>query len=229
MRISIHLESIPFHETLRYLMWHGETVDESLRVQILNAHKMILDIIEPCAVYDCFQLEERSRFGGTTFSAQGRAAGELLCGCRQALLFAATLGAQSERLLLRMQATSHAQALLIDAALSAAIEKVCDQACARIQAQLFAQNLYLTERFSPGYADMPIAQNKDIINVLDAQRQIGLSITPSGLMLPRKSVCAVIGVKGEPTERIKDRCARCAMKNTCSMKKNGACHSAEKE
>ena len=42
------------------------------------------------------------------------------------MLLAATLGAESERLLLRMQAKDAAQALLLDAVLSAAIEAVLD-------------------------------------------------------------------------------------------------------
>jgi cobalamin-dependent methionine synthase I len=49
-------------------------------------------------------------------------------------------------------------------------------------------------RYSPGYGDLGIENNKGILDVLSAQRNIGLTITDSGIMIPRKSVVAIMGV-----------------------------------
>ncbi len=57
-----------------------------------------------------------------------------------------------------------------------------------------AQALYLTDRFSPGYGDMPLAQSGQICEVLNTGRSIGLTVSQSGILMPRKSVTAVLGI-----------------------------------
>lgn len=52
----------------------------------------------------------------------------------------------------------------------------------------------LTMRYSPGYGDLDISANRDILNVLDAHRKIGVTVTNTGIMIPRKSVVALIGI-----------------------------------
>ena len=63
-----------------------------------------------------------------------------------------------------------------------------------LREKLAAQALYLTDRFSPGYGDMPLAQSGQICEVLNAGRSIGLTVSQSGILMPRKSVTAVLGI-----------------------------------
>ncbi len=50
-------------------------------------------------------------------------------------------------------------------------------------------------RFSPGYGDCPLSAQRSIVNsVLNATRLIGLTVTPTSLLIPTKSVTAVIGL-----------------------------------
>lgn len=143
----------------------------------------------------------------------------MLSGCHEAVLLAATLGAGSERMLLREQARGASRALLLDAVLSAGIEAVCDGIEARLREECEAQGLFLTDRFSPGYGDMPLEQTKEILGVLDAQKRIGLTVTATGLMMPRKSVTAVMGVSETPVERRPSGCEGCAARETCAMRR----------
>ena len=53
----------------------------------------------------------------------------------------------------------------------------------------------LVARYSPGYADFPLAAQRELLALLDAPRKVGVSLTDSLLMVPSKSVSAVIGVK----------------------------------
>ena len=46
-------------------------------------------------------------------------------------------------------------------------------------------------RFCPGYGDLPLKTNADILAVLDAAKKIGLTVTESGLLLPVKSIVGV--------------------------------------
>jgi cobalamin-dependent methionine synthase I len=106
---------------------------------------------------------------------------------------AATLGSEAESLLRRAQSRSMGDALILDALGSAAIEAVCDQLCAEIAQELSPRRL--TARFSPGYGDLPLDQQRELFAVLDVTRRIGVSLSESALMLPQKSVTALIGVR----------------------------------
>ena len=57
---------------------------------------------------------------------------------------------------------------------------------------------FLTDRFSPGYGDFPMESSKDLVGLLDAGRRIGLTVSQSGILIPRKSVTAVLGVSDRP-------------------------------
>ena len=135
------------------------------------------------------------------------------------MLLAATLGAGSERMLLKAQAKSGAEAVLLDAVLSAAIEAVCDAQEAALRDSLAAHGLYLTDRFSPGYGDMPLAQTREICAVLAADKTIGLTVSQSGIMIPRKSVTAIMGVSRAPVSRRPSGCAACSMRGRCALSK----------
>ena len=53
---------------------------------------------------------------------------------------------------------------------------------------------HLTERFSPGYGDLDMAVQKDLCLVLDTGRTIGVTLTESCMMVPVKSVTAIVGL-----------------------------------
>ena len=52
----------------------------------------------------------------------------------------------------------------------------------------------LVQRYSPGYGDFPLECQPGLFRLLGVQRNIGVTLTDSLLMLPTKSVTAVIGI-----------------------------------
>ena len=78
-----------------------------------------------------------------------------------------------------------------------------------------------TFRFSPGYADFPLEVQPKLLELLDAPRRIGLTVSPGLLLVPTKSVTCVIGV-GEhlPMER-KKTCKNCTLGGSCSFRRSG--------
>ena len=132
---------------------------------------------------------------------------------------AATLGAETDTLLRRAQARSMADAVILDACASAAIENVCDNLCADIEAALAP--MCLTDRFSPGYGDLPLGQQGALCRLLDAERRIGLTLTDGGLMLPQKSVTALMGVSPAPVKKRGRGCAYCDRLGACQYRKDG--------
>ena len=73
------------------------------------------------------------------------------------------------------------------------VEGGCDRLCARL-AQQFPDR-QLTDRFSPGYGDLTLEMQRDVMAALDCGRTIGITLTDSLLMTPSKSVTAIIGMK----------------------------------
>ena len=218
MQIALH--EIPLRETLHFLGWRGTPLDRSLVAQIQAVTQRALDSVDPRVVYRRLPLSESFAAEGTAFSVQGDDAAAMLQPCHEIILFAATLGAQSERALLKEQARDSAQAMLLDAVFSAAVEELCDQAEKRLRQELTEEGLYLTDRFSPGYGDMPLEQTRTICDVLNTNRSLGLTVSASGIMIPRKSVTAVMGISKTPVRMRPRGCEGCAMRGTCPMRRN---------
>lgn len=143
--------------------------------------------------------------------------------CPRAFVYAATLGTQVDRLLYRLSHLSPARHFITDAAASAMIEAACDQVDAQLQTGLLAQtdlafhtktsaaasdhlaaassdgsakdrSAYFRPRFSPGYGDLPLALQPDLLNFLNAQRWVGITVGETLLMSPMKSVTAIMGI-----------------------------------
>ena len=208
---------IDVREILHFLGWRGTPLESGLLLQLRQLSQTVVQQIEPRTVMQRFAIEADGSLAGTSFQPEGKDASALLAPCHEAVLMAATLGAESERMLLRMQAKDAAQALLLDAVLSAAIEAVCDREEQKLRAEIQAQGMYLTDRFSPGYGDTPLEQSAQICAVLRTDRAIGLTVSKSGLMIPRKSVTALLGVSAAETVRRKTGCEACGMKDTCAL------------
>ena len=109
-------------------------------------------------------------------------------GCRRAVLFAATVGVAPDRLIARYSRMSPSKALMVQAVGAERIEALCDAFCDTLVGSL-------PSRFSPGYGDLPLAVQTDVLRILEAHR-IGVCLNESLLMSPSKSVTAFVGIRG---------------------------------
>ena len=145
----------------------------------------------------------------------------LLEDCKSCVSFALTLGDAPEGLIRRASVTDRTRALLLDACASAACEQSCDDLQALLAGQFQKEGLFVTDRYSPGYGDLPLTLQPQLLSLLDAARQIGLTLTDTCLMTPRKSVTALFGLSGRPPARHASGCQSCSLKETCSYRKAG--------
>lgn len=133
-----------------------------------------------------------------------------LAGCGEAVLLAATLGTQADQMIRTAEATDTLRAAALHACAAAKIEAYCDA----VQASMPEAR---RPRFSPGYADFPLSAQQALLRLTDACRRIGLYLTEGCMLVPTKSVTAVLGLgpalSGCPT----DKCARCP-KTDCAFR-----------
>ena len=76
-------------------------------------------------------------------------------GCPQAVLFAATLGAETDRLLRRAAVTDMSRAVILQACAASLLENYCDQCCREIGARAAEEGLFLRPRSAPATGTFP--------------------------------------------------------------------------
>ena len=208
-------------DILRYLSIRGETPDD-LRQQIERSAAKLAETIQPKYVYRGFPLEHTDDgivLQGSGVTLTGGLAARMLQSCDTALLLCCTLGLEFEQRLRAMERRDMGEAVIFDACGSAWVESGCDAAEAEIAARF--EGRYLTDRFSPGYGDLPLSLQPAVLAALDAEKRLGIHLSDSFLMTPSKSVTAVIGVSDKPQPARVRGCGYCAMRKTCDYRKGG--------
>ncbi len=110
--------------------------------------------------------------------------------CPRVLVICATVGAGVDRLIHKKSTLSVFEGFVFDAVASAMVEGLMN--LAEVKCTSGKEH---TGRFSPGYGDMPLGIQESIINLLDTNRRLGLTLTESKLMTPTKSITALVGLK----------------------------------
>ena len=161
-----------------------------------EAEKLLGDRISPKFVWRVCSLsfgDEGVRCLKTALTLPGEDIKRHLDGCERAALTCVTLGDGAEAAVRTAMSFSPALGAVTDAAASAMAELAADAAEKRILSELGAARS--TSRFSPGYGDLPLEIQGEFLAALNAKRTLGVGLSQGGLMLPRKTVTAVIGVK----------------------------------
>lgn len=208
-------------EALRYLGVRGAP-DPALLSQLSAAADRLARAAPPRWVWRAYPLAfgpEGPALEGAGLALPGEMAARMLEGCAQAAVLICTLGAAFEALLRAEQARGMARAALLDACGSAWVEAGCDEAQAEISARF--PGLHPTDRFSPGYGDLPLSLQRDICGALDAPRRLGVQVTDSLLLNPSKTVTAVIGLSNRPQPARIRGCAYCDLRENCQYRKGG--------
>lgn len=148
---------------------------------------------------------------------ESRALARNLAGCTHCVLFAATAGPACDMLVKRAAVTSSAYASCCQAAGAAAIEAYCDLINDKIAEEYEAKGLFARPRFSPGYGDLSLSHQKDWFRLLDITKNTGIELTDSLLMVPTKSVTAIIGLSPNKLPCVKQGCESCTMSQTCAF------------
>ena len=209
-------------EALRYLGAGGE--DAALRSQVEEALQTLRARLHARRIWRVFPLRRQEgafALEGAGLSLSGRSAETMLGGCHHAALLVCTLGAEMDGLLLQAQRRDMARAVVLDACANALVEEACDQ----VEQELAARCApwYLTDRFSPGYGDLPLTLQPALLAAVDATRRVGVHLTPSLLLTPQKSVTAVIGLADTPQPARVRGCAHCALRGNCAFGGHGGC------
>ncbi len=184
--------------------------------QISQCEEKLLHVCTPRAVYRILPVSSID-----PKLLIGKDIHRLLSGCNEAVLMALTLGAELERLLIREEVSNMSDAYVLDVCASEAVEEAADDFEEKLHCELKTQNKYLTNRYSPGYGDYPLSVQRLLLDSVNAMRAIGLTLTPTNLMVPRKSITAVMGISDQPKPEVYGGCTHCPIRDKCSFRRHG--------
>ena len=180
-------------DILRYMRTSSKTDNE----QILALADKAIDIIDKTAVpkslyriFDCTVNENEVIIEGISFYSKRLA--QNMAGCKKVVVFGATLGIAVDKQIKIALATDVALAMALQASAADKIEEVCDNLEETIKKE---HNVKLRQRYSPGYFDLDITEQKKFFTLLPFQKRIGLTLTDTCEMVPTKSVTAFIGLE----------------------------------
>lgn len=136
----------------------------------------------------------------------------ILSRCHEAAIFVATVGAGlEERVSQLMNKGEMLKAVVLDAVGSAAIEKVACELEENVRRKALAGGAEISRRYSPGYCDWDIKQQKLLFDTLDGD-SAGVELTKDCLMTPQKSISGIIGIGFDQAITVSS-CLSCSKKD----------------
>ncbi|HEX9934081.1 MAG TPA: vitamin B12 dependent-methionine synthase activation domain-containing protein [bacterium] len=205
---TLHFQVVPFDSiripvdsVVRRLGYaHGDIdrIDTGIRMMVEEEMRSAEGFLAPrgvCRFLDVdSRLHDEIAFRNTPFRIHSRQVTRMLAGSDPVVLFMVTIGPELEAALGRLLKDGEiTRAFILDAIGSETADALADDLhWNRIQESAEHLGFMVTPRFSPGYGDWPLTVQTDLAAQCGGER-IGISVTPSSLMLPQKSVSAVLG------------------------------------
>lgn len=185
-------------EVLRYLGHRGQELGPELEGRLSAVMARAAAEVRPRWVWRVCPVApgpEGFAVAGTGLVLPGRSMEVLLEGTRAVALLAVTCGPGPDAVAARDAGRDPVGALVYDACAIDLVEQGADACNAAVDAWAASSGLAPTRRYSPGYGDLPLAVQPALLDALDAGRRLGVELTDSLLMVPMKSVTAVVGLR----------------------------------
>lgn len=138
----------------------------------------------------------------------------LMQGAKECVAIGATLGRETDTLIAKTLLTNPALGAAIGAVASAYVDEYLSGELSKQEEPYKARSLRFSPRYSPGYGDLPLSYQRPLCGAMELWR-IGIRLTEGFMMLPEKSVTALVAVReaGACPERARGEhaCDRCGM------------------
>lgn len=210
--------NIDIKEVFRYLGYGKEEPPKNILDLTTECIKEIREKLILKACYDKFKITHNTdnSVSFATIKTNSKNLTKNLKGCDEVVVFVATIGVEVDRLIQKYSIINPAKSVILQAVGAVFIETWCDLLCERLKV---IYNKYQRPRFSPGYGDFPLQEQTKIFEILDCHRKIGVGLTEGLLMIPTKSVSAVIGLSDNDLKCVSSGCEVC--KNLqCEFRRN---------
>jgi len=178
-------------EVLRYLRYTNNQIDRGVANLIDSVEKEVMSLSRPKAVY----CESSVELSGSNIvkleflEIKSKNLFIFLKECKKVIMFAATIGIEIDRKIEKYSAINQLKSTIYHSVGSALVESFCDYV-----SKVVTNKKTILKRYSPGYGDLSLEYQRPILNILDANKKVGISLNDSYIMSPSKSVTAFIGL-----------------------------------
>ena len=187
-----------------------------------NAKEIGKPLLEPKILFQEFAIEkvghERITLSNGKY-LKGQLISQHLSGAEKVLVILLTVGDKIENKINEIIFSDPVLGMALEAVGSASTEALANETCNYFDKEALNNNLETTIPLSPGMVGWSLENGQaEIFDLLDAS-EIGVELTTSSLMFPRKTLSLVIGV-GKDLENHGDMCSYCAMNKNCQYKEH---------
>ena len=216
------LLEIDTKEVRRYAGLRKSDFPESLIDEACLEGRLLAQPKGSWEIYD-YDTKSQTVYDTVPFKIDGNKIGKHLENCTKVIIMSATVGEDIEEAVTKhFSEGRYAYSTLLDSAATTAVEQIADSMEKYLKPMLARQGLAMKWRFSPGYGDWPIQQQTEILQLAGGSH-IGISLTESLMLMPRKSITAIIGLyhpapdcPAEPAK--KHDCSQCSKLDCLSRK-----------
>ena len=191
---------------------------KSLVLELLASVKKA-HLLEPAIAYEIYPITEMSprqlSLEGNLV-VQGPLLPSLLTEAKELAVAVCTIGPKLEK-----QATDYfdrgepLRGMLLDGIGSAAVDSLTQEVCKFMAGEASSRGYQASGPINPGMPGLPITEQWQLLKMVPA-REIGVSLTSSGIMVPRKSTSMVMGIGPKMTTWTRaEVCAHCSLRRTC--------------
>jgi hypothetical protein len=179
-------------------------------------------LLEPAAAYEYYAVKSMT---GSQISLEGDRAihGQLLPAifpeAKELAPVVITIGPKLEK-----QATDFSKngetlrGMILDGIGSAAVDSMVPEVLRLIATEVSSRGYEISSPVNPGMPGFPLTEQWNLLGLVNAD-EIGVRLTASGVLIPRKSTSMVIGIGPQMTRWTQaEICGRCSLRETCHYK-----------
>lgn len=197
------------NEVARYLGYRNNPLSGEVEALIAACEKELSETAEPRML--------ARRFAREALDFSSADLNRHLRGTEEVWLLALTIGSETDRLLRIWSVESMAKAAVGQACCAVMMDQLLDDYMQELKMKS-GEGMGLLPAFSPGYGDFSLEDQEKVLRLLDARRRIGVFLTAGGMLVPEKTITAVIGITDRPHEACKASCLSCGKKD-CAFRK----------
>lgn len=201
---NIHIiKDFPFEINKKAVLRHQgykptSRVSERVRLMLDEAIKRANELAHPAGMWREERIVIDDSLDSLTladgFKIKSKLVKRVMRGCSRAAIFAVTIGPMLEAEVTElMKAGDMAEAVMLDSVGGESAEGCAEYLNKLVQKEAHRRGLHLTMRFSPGYGDWHLEGQRELFRALCPEK-IGITLTESCLMIPRKSITGIIGL-----------------------------------
>ena len=181
-----------------------------------------MQLLQPAAAYECYPVtgvngDQISLEGGGAI--HGRLIPAMFPEAKELAVLICTIGPWLEKQVTEYSRSGKVmKAMILDGIGSAAVDILISQVVGSMATDVFLRGCEMSSQVCPGMPGFLLSEQWNLLRLVDAD-EIGVSVTASGVMVPRKSTSMVIGIGPRMARWTQaEVCARCSLRETCHYK-----------